>query len=57
MAEKELIARIKNKDKAAVKELYLCYSSIMLGICKRYCGNREDAKDIMHEQANKFVVM
>lgn len=55
MAEKELIERIKNKDRIAIKELYLRYSPVMLGICIRYCGNREEAKDIMHECFIKII--
>ena len=33
----------------AQRELYECFASKMLGVCLRYCSNREDAKDIMHD--------
>jgi len=55
MSEIELIKKIQNKDKAAIKELYLRYSPVMLSICVRYCGNREDAKDVMHECFIKII--
>ncbi|MBO9703410.1 MAG: RNA polymerase sigma factor [Sporocytophaga sp.] len=55
MSEVELIKKIQNKDKAAIKELYLRYSPVMLSICVRYCGNREDAKDVMHECFIKII--
>lgn len=55
MSEIELIKKIQNKDRTAIKELYLRYSPIMLAICIRYCGNREDAKDVMHEAFIKII--
>jgi RNA polymerase sigma-70 factor (ECF subfamily) len=55
MSELELVKRIQKKDKAAIKELYLRYSPVMLSICVRYCGNREDAKDVMHEAFIKII--
>lgn len=55
MSEIDLIKKIQNKDKAAIKELYLQYSPVMLSICVRYCGNREDAKDVMHECFIKII--
>lgn len=33
----------------AQRELYECFASKMLGVCRRYSANREDAKDIMHD--------
>ena len=34
---------------AAVETLYDRYAPRFLGLCFRYCGNREDAEDIMHD--------
>ena len=32
-----------------VQDLYDRYAPKFLGLCYRYCGNREDAEDIMHD--------
>jgi RNA polymerase sigma-70 factor, ECF subfamily len=33
----------------AVKVLYDRYAPVLLGLCCRYCANREDAEDVLHE--------
>jgi len=32
-----------------IQDLYDCYAPKFLGLCYRYCGNREDAEDVMHD--------
>ena len=32
-----------------IEAIYNRYASRFLGLCYRYCGNREDAEDIMHD--------
>ena len=32
-----------------IKSIYKLYAPRFLGLCYRYCGNREDAEDIMHD--------
>lgn len=46
----------RGKDKAedllsvtGIETIYNRYASRFLGLCYRYCGNREDAEDIMHD--------
>lgn len=39
---------IKN-DRESQKRLFEMYGSKMLGVCSRYCKNREDAKDAMQD--------
>jgi len=34
---------------AGIEAIYNRYSARFLGLCYRYCGNREDAEDIMHD--------
>jgi RNA polymerase sigma-70 factor, ECF subfamily len=34
---------------AGIETLYDSYAPRFLGLCYRYCGNREDAEDIMHD--------
>ncbi len=39
----------KSNDVAVVSEIYQRYSHIVFGICLKYLGNRDDAKDITLE--------
>ena len=39
----------KVRKRAEIETLYDTYAPRFLGLCFRYCGNREDAEDIMHE--------
>jgi len=34
---------------AGIEAIYDHYAARFLGLCYRYCGNREDAEDIMHD--------
>jgi len=49
MEEKELAERCRLGENAARKELYELFAGRMLGICLRYTGNRETARDLMHD--------
>lgn len=55
MPESDLIKKIRKKDKAAIKELYVKYAPVMLSLCLRYTENREEAKDTMHEGFIKIL--
>jgi len=44
-----LIAGCKRKDTWARKKLYELYAPTMLGICVRYIGEKETARDILQE--------
>ena len=49
MEEQELAERCRQGDNSARKELYEHYAGCMLGVCLRYAGNRETARDLMHD--------
>lgn len=44
-----LIKGCQKNDRNAQRELFEKYSSYMMGVCLRYCGNEEDAKDVLHD--------
>ena len=44
-----LIKRCLQKDRKCQRILYEKYASLMLGVCMRYTGNREEAEDILQE--------
>lgn len=47
--EEELIARCLKRDRKAQKMLYDKYSSIMMGLCRRYSNDKSTAEDILQE--------
>ena len=47
--EKEIIDGCCRKDKKAQKVLFERFSGILLGICMRYTGRRDEAEDILQE--------
>jgi RNA polymerase sigma-70 factor (ECF subfamily) len=49
MSEKQLIEGCLNGNRSAQKELYDLYSSKMMGLCMRYVGNRETARDLLQD--------
>ena len=49
MTEKDLIAACKRQERKAQKLLFERYSPTMLGVCRRYVKNLEDAEDVMVE--------
>lgn len=49
MADKQLIERCKKGDRDAFGQLYSMYSGKMFGICMRYAGDREVAKDLLQD--------
>ena len=49
MTEKDIEEGCKHGDNIARKELYRQYGGLMLGIIIRYVGNREQAKDLLHD--------
>ena len=49
MREEELVEHCKQKDKSAQKQLYELYAGALFALCIRYSGNREAAKDILHD--------
>lgn len=47
--EKQLIDNCLQGDRLAQRKLYELYSGKMMGICLRYCRDRETAKDLLHD--------
>jgi len=47
--EKQLIADCILGDRKSQKRLYELYSGKMMGVCMRYCKDRETAKDLLHD--------
>lgn len=47
--EKEIIEGCCHNNRKAQKALYERYSSILLGVCIRYSGRRDEAEDILQD--------
>jgi RNA polymerase sigma-70 factor (ECF subfamily) len=47
--EKEIIEGCCRNDRKAQKNLYERYASILLGVCIRYSGRRDEAEDILQD--------
>jgi len=47
MTTDELIARLREQDRAAQKWLYERYSPLMFSVCRRYLRSREDAEEAL----------
>ncbi len=41
--------------KHSAEALYDRYAPMLLGLCKRYCGNLEDAEDVLHDGFIKII--
>lgn len=49
MSEEQLIKGCLNGDRKAQEELYFLYSRKMMGLCLRYVGNKETARDLLQD--------
>ena len=47
--EKDIIDGCCKKDRKAQKELFDRYAAVLLGVCIRYSGRRDEAEDILQE--------
>lgn len=47
--EQQLISGCQNGDRRAQKQLYEAFSGKMMGVCLRYCKDRETARDLLHD--------
>jgi RNA polymerase sigma factor (sigma-70 family) len=47
--DEELVALCRKNNREAQKKLFEKYASKMMGICLRYIGNTDDAKDAMQD--------
>jgi|TARA_B110000495_G_C22722451_1_gene424327 RNA polymerase sigma-70 factor (ECF subfamily) len=49
MTDDELVKQCLNNNQAAQKELFVRFSSKMLGVCLRYISSRDDAEDVLQD--------
>jgi RNA polymerase sigma-70 factor, ECF subfamily len=55
LSETVLIREVKNRDRQALEQLHDQYAPVLLGLCLRYCGNRADAEDVLHDAFIKIL--
>lgn len=48
-SDKELVAGCIHGDPAITKYFFIKYKDSMYGLCLRYCGSAEDAKDLLQD--------
>jgi RNA polymerase sigma-70 factor, ECF subfamily len=53
--EEDLLKRAIAGEISAIETLYDRYAPTLLGVCFRYCGNRSDAEDILHDGFIKII--
>jgi len=53
--EEALIKKAVNRDAGAIEALYDNYAPGLLTVCFRYCGNRNDAEDVLHDGFIKII--
>jgi RNA polymerase sigma-70 factor (ECF subfamily) len=53
--DSELINRAIRREKGAIETLYDTHAPRLLHVSFRYCGNREDAEDVLHDGFIKII--
>jgi len=53
--EEDLIKKAIARDTSAIEALYDSHAPSLLSVCFRYCGNRDDAEDILHDGFIKII--
>ena len=53
--DEALIKKAIARDIHAIEALYDRYAPSLLSVCFRYCGNRDDAEDILHDGFIKII--
>jgi RNA polymerase sigma-70 factor, ECF subfamily len=53
--EEALLRNAISGDINAIEALYDIHAPALLGVCFRYCGNRDDAEDILHDGFIKII--
>jgi RNA polymerase sigma-70 factor, ECF subfamily len=53
--EEDLIRRAIARDAGAIEALYDRHAPKLLSVCFRYCGNRDDAEDVLHDGFIKII--
>jgi len=54
-SETVLIREVKKRNRKALEELHNLYAPVLLGLSLRYCGNRTDAEDVLHDSFIKIL--
>jgi RNA polymerase sigma-70 factor (ECF subfamily) len=54
-SESVLIDGVKKRNRKALEELHDRYAPSLLGLSIRYCGNRADAEDVLHDAFIKIL--
>jgi RNA polymerase sigma-70 factor (ECF subfamily) len=54
-SETALISEVKKRNRKALEELHNRYAPSLLGLSIRYCGNRTDAEDVLHDAFIKIL--
>ena len=49
LSDSEILEGCRKNDRMKQELLYKKYAPTLLGICLRYCKNREDAEDVLQE--------
>ena len=55
LSEKALIQEVKRRNRKALEELHNRYAPVLMGLSLRYCGNRSDAEDVLHDAFIKIL--
>jgi RNA polymerase sigma-70 factor (ECF subfamily) len=55
LSEKALIQEVKKRNRKALEELHNRYAPVLMGLSLRYCGNRTDAEDVLHDAFIKIL--
>jgi RNA polymerase sigma-70 factor (ECF subfamily) len=53
--DETLIKKAIARDTGAIEALYDNYAPALLSVCFRYCGNHDDAEDILHDGFIKII--
>jgi RNA polymerase sigma-70 factor (ECF subfamily) len=53
--EEDLIRKAIGRDRSAIETLYDSHAPALLSVCFRYCGNHDDAEDILHDGFIKII--
>ncbi len=54
-SETALISEVKKRNRKALEEMHTLYAPVLLGLSMRYCGNRTDAEDVLHDAFIKIL--